>query len=216
MLPYYEGTTKTYTDEELEELKNDNKSSIINTDKLEIDDISSKAKKELQKSCNNILKHGLNNGTEALICINKNTGEYLSDMIIGNNKSVYFTEELVADLLLEPKNSIIMIHNHPSSSSFSSEDMVNLFKFESISDLVVVGHDKTMYTLSLGKGARLDIKLFKEDYLRAKNEVMQKYIDKVTNKEMTKQKAWYEHSNELLTTLSDFYKWKYRRYKNEM
>lgn len=61
-----------------------------------------------------------------------------------------------------------MIHNHPSSSSFSSTDIVTLFKFNSISDLIVVGHDKTVYTLSLGGGAVLDAELFKEDYLRVK------------------------------------------------
>lgn len=214
MFPYYEGMGRVYTDEELEELKTDNQNDIINTDKLEIDGITDKAKQSLNKSCNKILKHGLKNETEAMICIDKNNGNSIAAMLTGNKNSVKFSQELISDLLLAQKNSIVMIHNHPSSSSFSPEDIRSLLKFDSVSDIVVIGHDKTMYSLNLSNGANIDYNILKEDYLRLKNEKMEKYINKIKNGEMTKKEAWYEHSNEILNDLSEFYKWKYRRYKN--
>lgn len=214
MFPFYEGSTRAYTDEELEELKPNKESAIINTDKLDIDGITEKAKESLDKACNKLLQHGLDNGTEALISLNKISGENLSKMITGNKNSVSFNQELVSELLLAPKNSIIMVHNHPSSSSFSPDDIRSLLKFDSVSDIIVVGHDKTMYSLNLSKGAIIDYDILKEDFYRLKKEKMKKYLEKVQSGKLTKQQAWYEHSNEILNDLSEFYKWKYRRYKN--
>lgn len=215
MFPYYEGMGRVYTDEELEELKTGKENDIIDINKLEIEGITDRTKVSLRESCNKILQHGLNNGTESLICLDKTSGNIISKMLTGNKNSVGFSQDLIAELLLAKKNSIIMIHNHPSSSSFSSTDIVTLFKFNSISDLIVVGHDKTVYTLSLGGGAVLDAELFKEDYLRVKNELKFKYVEKVKSKKLTEKQAWYEHSNDVLNNLSNFYKWKYRRYKFE-
>ena len=215
MFPYFEGIGRVYTDEELEEQKTGKENDIIDINKLEIEGITDKTKVALRESCNKILQHGLNNDTESLICLDKTSGNIISKMLTGNKNSVGFSQDLIAELLLAKKNSIIMIHNHPSSSSFSSTDIVTLFKFNSISDLIVVGHDKTVYTLSLGGGAVLDAELFKEDYLRVKNELKFKYVEKIKSKELTEKQAWYEHSNDVLNNLSNFYKWKYRRYKFE-
>lgn len=149
-----------------------------------------------------------------MLCIDKNNGKNISEMLTGNKNSVKFSQELISDLLLAQKNSIVMIHNHPSSSSFSPEDIRSLLKFDSVSDIVVIGHDKTMYSLSLANGANIKYEILKEDYYRLKNEKIEKYINKIKNGEITKKEAWYEHSNEILNDLSEFYKWKYWRYKN--
>lgn len=214
MFPYYEGMGRVYTDEELEELKPNKENDIIDIDRLEIDGLTSEGKKSLKNACNKILQHGLKNGTETMLCIDKNNGKNISEMLTGNKNSVKFSQELISDLLLAQKNSIVMIHNHPSSSSFSPEDIRSLLKFDSVSDIVVIGHDKTMYSLSLANGANIKYEILKEDYYRLKNEKIEKYINKIKNGEITKKEAWYEHSNEILNDLSEFYKWKYWRYKN--
>ena len=46
------------------------------------------------------------------------------------------------------ENSIIIVHNHPNSSSFSSVDIGTMFDFPSISHTVAAAHDGTVFVIS--------------------------------------------------------------------
>ena len=50
--------------------------------------------------------------------------------------------------------SVVLTHNHPLSSSFSSDDIELLIKTPEIGMLIAGGHDGTVYKLSIGKGKR--------------------------------------------------------------
>lgn len=50
--------------------------------------------------------------------------------------------------------SVVLTHNHPLSSSFSSDDIELLLKAPEIGTIVAGAHDGTVYKLSLGKGRR--------------------------------------------------------------
>ncbi len=49
------------------------------------------------------------------------------------------------------KNRFIFYHNHPFSGSFSFKDMRTLNSFESLKEMVAVGHDGTVFSLKVGK-----------------------------------------------------------------
>lgn len=61
------------------------------------------------------------------------------------------------------KDSLILIHNHPNGTAFSFADFLTLNDCPEIQTMIAVGHNGTVYRLSVGKGRRLDIKT-KEDY----------------------------------------------------
>ncbi len=54
------------------------------------------------------------------------------------------------------KNSLILVHNHPHSSSFSFDDILTVSQYPQIKTIIAVGHDGTVYSLSIGDGKRVD------------------------------------------------------------
>jgi len=194
-------------------LANTKKYDIIKTDDISIDGITKKGKSGLKDAYNTALNHGLTTNTETLLNIDKITGKYVTKKHDGVKSRVTLSDEDIDVLHTAPKNSIISIHNHPGNSSFSDADMRIMTKFESISDLTVIGHENTIYTLSVGDGIRPKLGTITDDYDNIRYIKGIKYSKKVQNNELTHDKAWHEHSNEIVEEMAKKYGWKYRRYE---
>ena len=54
-------------------------------------------------------------------------------------------------LLSAKKNSLVFYHNHPLSGSFSFNDMRTMNAYESLKEMVAVGHNGTVYSVMAGK-----------------------------------------------------------------
>jgi hypothetical protein len=192
---------------------NTKKYDTIDVNKIDIEGITEKGRKSLENVYNTTLSHGLKTGNETMLSIDKTTGELVTTKHDGGKSSVQFNDEDIAALTTWPKNKVVCVHNHPSNSSFSDADMRVMVKYESISDLSVIGHGNTIYTLSVDNGERPHLLNISYDYHDIKNTLMPKYMDKIKNGELSKEEAWHEHSNEIVEAIAKKYKWKYRRYE---
>lgn len=54
-------------------------------------------------------------------------------------------------------NSLILVHNHGNSSPFSFNDFYLLNECPQVKTILAVGHNGTVYKMSVGKGKRLDM-----------------------------------------------------------
>ncbi len=91
-----------------------------------------------------------------------------------------------------PKESAVLTHNHPRSTSFSADDIDLLLKVPQISTIIAAGHDGTVYKLSVGKGKR--------------------QVDRNLVSEYNILKEYYE--NDIHSVVSNFakkYGWRYER-----
>lgn len=104
--------------------------------------------KSVLSSCRTILKN--RNGTvyEELFAIDTRTGRTLTYIKGKQEKSIQMTDKLKKLLTNSRENSIIIVHNHPNSTSFSSVDIGTMFDFPSISHTVAAGHDGTVFVIS--------------------------------------------------------------------
>lgn len=103
--------------------------------------------KELIDACDNVYNSYKENGYENLMIVDINSFEQYGDICTSNSKyNVDFskTQKKVIDNFDE--NSLIVIHNHPSNSSFSMADIKMLFENKSIGGIMVTT-DKYNYYL---------------------------------------------------------------------
>jgi len=132
-------------------------------------------------------------------------------MVEGGKDFVEFPLELIRLLQQAQSNSIVSVHNHPSSSSFSAEDLSILAKFDSIKTMAVIGHDGTRYVMSSGSGQKPDLFTVRDKL----NTIVRKYYDHYNNLvqsgKMTSSEAWKEHSHRAVSDLAEEFGWDYRR-----
>ena len=71
------------------------------------------------------------------------------DVIIGKGNMVKMSwnMEAYAKLAYYRKNTLLFMHNHPSSGTFSGEDFKMFCKYPSLYMMTVVGNDGTVYVL---------------------------------------------------------------------
>lgn len=160
-----------------------------------------------------VLKHGKKYGTEALIWLDKDGNEILP-FKTGNSNSVGITAEEMQYLISLEKNSIICIHNHPGSSSFSPDDMNVMCKLPCVETMKVVGHDGTRYSLSVGDGIRPSEVNIHAAYDEFFNETYSKYKGLLSSNK-NKNLVWKEHSNEIVEKVAERFGWKYERTKRK-
>lgn len=86
-------------------------------------------------------------------------------------------------LINASKDSLILYHNHPYSGRFSYADIGTLNKYESLKEMLAVGHNGTIYSLKAGK--------------------------RLTEKELKEVFASFETESEALKKLVKKYKWRY-------
>ena len=156
-----------------------------------------------------VLAHGKKHGTEALIWLDKNGNEILP-FKTGGQSSVAISAEEIKYLKSLNEGSIISLHNHPKSSSFSPEDMNIMCRLPSVETMRVIGHDGTRYVLSVGSGERPDLDTIWSVYNSAGTELAPKFR-KEYEKIVDSQKVWKEHSHEIVEKVAERFGWNYER-----
>ena len=112
-------------------------------------------KKIVETARESILK---NSGTqdETVTFIDKKTGKQVGEQFQlkyeGGSKAGGTISVPEAD-----PNSLILVHNPGNSSPFSFDDFYLLNKFPEVKAILAVGHNGTVYKMSVGKGKRLDL-----------------------------------------------------------
>src|SRR5690606_7888964 len=96
---------------------------------------------------------------------------------------------------------------------FSLDDLGGLVIHKSIKTISIIGHDRTRYVLSIGRGQRIDWETLQEEYKTFDEKYFDYYYDQVILRKMTKQQAWKEHSHLIVSDLAKKYGWEYRRVK---
>jgi hypothetical protein len=178
---------------------------------LEVEGLPEAAKTGLAKALTEAIEHGLKTGTECLLHIDANTGKSIYSKVGGTSNEVVFPQSLLDLLHRAEPNSVIQVHNHPSSSSFSVEDIGNLAVHDSINTISVIGHDRTKYVLSMGSGQRVDWGTLQKEYNTFNKKHFDYFYNQVISGKMTEQQAWKEHSHRIVADLAEKYGWEYRR-----
>ena len=156
-----------------------------------------------------VLEHGKNTGNEGLMWLDLD-GKELIPFKTGDSNSVAIPQSTMDYLKSLNKETVISLHNHPKSSSFSSADMSIACQLESVKEMRVIGHDGTKYFLEVGSGARPEFHKIDYEYAVAKNNLQPKY-QQIFDKTKDAQSTWKEQSHEINEHLANLFGWKYRR-----
>ena len=139
-----------------------------------------KPKEKREAVCNWLIRKGMTSGKERFL-ITDSEGSIFA-VRKGNNRGVKLNS-VKEKLLSAKKNTLVFYHNHPLSGSFSYADIKTLNVYESLKEMVAVGHNGTKYSLRVGK--------------------------RLSFEELTDLFASCESEEEALKKLVNNYKWKY-------
>jgi hypothetical protein len=189
------------------------KSDIINltTDpyKQLIPHITNDFAQGLYNTHQDVLQHGLTTGNEKLALINM-AGKQVIKAITGTHNEIALTPDFINYLNNADAESVTMVHNHPSSSCFSSTDLNLINKYDSIKYMTVEGHDGTKYMVN-NNGNKIPAK----DLINKYNNYNKKYFDyfnnQVVDQKLNRKIAWKEHTHYILTDLTKDIGWSYNR-----
>lgn len=157
------------------------------------------------------LSHGKRTGTEGLFWRDKK-GDVAYPDLSGDSSSVVFPPELVRFLEKRPAKSVDCVHNHPRSSSFSSEDLIVMRNFESIDKMLVIGHNGIKYKISIGTGERPYRAEIRAIYEQIKWEY-KGFYERMTAAGFSEQAIWQAISHKITTRMAEKYGWEYERTK---
>lgn len=157
------------------------------------------------------LAHGKRTGTEGLFWRDKK-GDVAYPDLSGDSSSVTFPPELVRFLEKLPAKSVDCVHNHPRSSSFSSEDLIVMRNFESIDKMLVIGHNGIKYKISIGTGERPYRAEIRAIYEQIKWEY-KGFYERMTAAGFSEQAIWQAISHKITTRMAERYGWEYERTK---
>ena len=157
------------------------------------------------------LSHGKRTGTEGLFWRDKKGNVAYPDLS-GDSSSVVFPPELVRFLEKRPAKSVDCVHNHPRSSSFSSDDLIVMRNFESIDKMFVIGHNGIKYKISIGTGERPYRAEIRAIYEQIKWEY-KGFCERMTAAGFSEQAIWQAISHKITTRMAEKYGWEYERTK---
>jgi hypothetical protein len=178
---------------------------------LEVEGLPEAAKTGLAKALTEALQHGFKTRTECLLHIDKNTGKSVYSKVEGTTNEVVFPQHLIDFLTNAAPDSIIQAHNHPSSSSFSSADLIVMSNYKSISNIAVIGHDGRRYIAKVGQGLRPTSKEISLEWKAAHDKHFNYFNNKVGRGELSPEDAWKAHSHLIIEEVAEKFGWEYRR-----
>lgn len=156
-----------------------------------------------------VLEYGHKTGNEGLMWLDLQGNEIIP-FKTGSNNRVAITKETITYLKSLPTDTVISLHNHPGSSSFSTADMNVACYLPSVREMRVIGHDGTKYFLKIGNGQRPEKHILDEVYYRTRNKLERKYIQELSDLSK-RQKAWKELTHEINEKMAKKFGWEYRR-----
>jgi len=178
---------------------------------VEVEGLSEPVKIGLAIAMREALQHGLKTGTECLLSIDAKTGESVYSEIEGTSNEVTFPQSLIDFLDNAAPNSVIQVHNHPGSSSFSDADLKVMSRYKSISHIVVIGHDGRRYIAKVGQGLRPTSKEISLEWKAAHDRHFNYFNTRVASGELRPENAWKAHSHLIVEEVAEKFGWEYRR-----
>lgn len=156
-----------------------------------------------------VIEHGIKTGNEGLMWLDLNGNEII-EFVTGDSSRVKITKDTINHLMSLEKDSVISLHNHPGSSSFSSADMNVACRIESVKEMRVIGHDGTKYFLEIGSGIRPSFNDIDEAYHVIGSKLNPKY-QKIFDETGDSKGTWKEQAHEINEELARIFNWTYRR-----
>lgn len=179
---------------------------------VDIPGLSEDAKTGLAQAFAEALDHGLKTNTECLIHADAKTGVRVYNKVSGEKDRVVFPPDLIDFLNKAPERSIILVHNHPNSSSFSPQDLMVAGRFGSLAGVTIMGHDGTRYYAAPRVGSAIDPNKIWADWDAARSKYFNHYRGLVISGKMTEDEAWKEHTHRILEDVAqadglDYMRW---------
>lgn len=144
-----------------------------------------KPKEKRKAICNWLIRKGMMSKKERIF-ITSSDGKPVF-IRLGDATSVSLRGLAHTKLINARKDSLILYHNHPYSGSFSYADIGTLNKYESLKEMLAVGHNGAVYSLKVGK--------------------------RLTEEELKDVFASFDTESEVLKKLVKKYKWAYNENK---
>lgn len=157
---------------------------------------SSVKQKNIDIALDRLLKKGIKTGYEYTALLDNDTGNLLTGFYTDKrSNSSSFSLKSIYLIMRSSDNSLVAIHNHPNSSSFSIADIKLLCSYTSIKDLIIKCHDSTEYYISIPKSDRIYIKKNFDAFTKLVKYKRQKYIDQEFSFKEASDKVWEEIAN---------------------
>ncbi|MCG8514550.1 MAG: minor capsid protein [Halanaerobiales bacterium] len=150
-------------------------------------------------------------GNEFAVTIEKGTGKKTYSLTSNKADQVEFTEDFQNYLQNQKRDSIIAVHNHPCSSSFSSTDLGVMCSYNSIYAITVEGHNGVKYMCRIGSGHRPTPGIIEYNYNLFEKLILGKYLNKVHQGKLTIDEAGFKLFHEVMTEVAKMFNWEYRR-----
>lgn len=119
--------------------------------------------------CKEILKNRDETFFEELFAIDAQTGKTLTYIKGKQKNSVQMTSKLQKLLTNSKENSIIIVHNHPNSSTFSTKDVSTMIKYKSIRQTIAIGHNGDVFNIGEIPRNESIIEEFRVSYTKHRN-----------------------------------------------
>lgn len=159
------------------------------------------------------LSQGFKTKTECLLTLDAKDGNIVYNKIVGTKNEVQFPKQLVDLLNTSPDKSILLVHNHPNSSSFSDADIRMVVRFDSMNGMFISGHDGTKYYIGkLPNTGKVSETLVLSEYQKYRTKYYAYYNNLVYTGKMTHDQAWKEHSHKIAEDLAKSLGLEYRRW----
>ena len=204
----YESLIKQAREEIGEKDIGDNDKDVL-TDNENKDTI--KEKDTFEKAIKKVLEHGKRTGNEGLMWLDLQGNEIIP-FATGDKSSVGISKSTVDFLSSLKEKSVISLHNHPRSTSFSDADMNVACRLPCVKEMRVVGHNGIKYFLEIGDGDRPSALEIHVEYEKIKKDLAPKYIE-LYNKIKDETETMREYTHELNDIIAQKFGWKYRREK---
>lgn len=190
MFPFYENiSTRTYNNEELEELKEDGKIKLRDNNNITNNSYKDKnigksqyLNNSSKKLCNDIYNAYKQNGYENISLISTLNDKQISDIYtIGKKDIVKLSIKQENLLALQDNRSVLIIHNHPNNDTFSKSDIKSMIENRKICGIIATGVDYN-YFLEINEKELKKTIMFKniwEEVLIKVNEIIKNDVKNV-------------------------------------
>jgi hypothetical protein len=171
------------------------------------------AKPGIAQALSDALDHGVKTNTECLLTLDAKTGNTVYNKVAGTGSEVQFPQQLIDFLSKAPARSVMLVHNHPSSSAFSDADVQMVVRFDSVNGMFISAHDGTKYYVGkLSNTGKIRESQVAAEYQRYITRYFKHYSDLVRTGKMTSAQAWNEHTHKIMEDLSSSLGLDYRRW----
>lgn len=202
--------TKLRSDDREYKLDYSHKKSNISWDKfLNIDKNISDTLNEMHTDLNSFM---LYNKKEQLKLLSISNNKVLGEQV-GKIDTISLSKEIISKLKNGKNNDIIFLHNHPSTTTFSKEDIRKIVDFKSVRALTLECSDGSKYILQRGnlKSSMLNKMGFDFKYDDIYNKVARKYPE--LDDEVKIYDVWDDFLNDVNKEVSNSYGMIYERVK---